>query len=95
MEISDRAALEELRTDIDSIDRDVVSLLSRRADVVARVVELKRDEEAVRSVDRVEQVITRVRGHAESSGIDPDIVEATYRALIGALTEFQLQRLHS
>nr|AFV52121.1 chorismate mutase [Streptoalloteichus sp. ATCC 53650] len=51
---------------------------------------LKHDEQAVRSPDRVEQVIARVRDRAAELGVEPDVVERTYRALITALTDLQM-----
>ncbi|PWW58259.1 chorismate mutase [Actinokineospora spheciospongiae] len=93
MQISDPDALQALRGEIDELDRRIVALLARRTAVVRRVVQVKRDEAAVRSPDRVEQVVRRVRGLAEEHGTDPDVVESTYRALITALTDLQLRIL--
>jgi isochorismate pyruvate lyase len=93
MKITDQAALDDLRTRIDQLDREIITLIARRTGLVTRVVELKDDEEAIRSTGRVEQVIERVRAHAVEQNLDPDLIEPTYRALIGALTELQLRHL--
>ncbi|MCP2169332.1 chorismate mutase [Goodfellowiella coeruleoviolacea] len=93
MHISDQQALSAFRAQIDDLDREIVALIARRAAIVARLVEVKHDDEAVRSTARVEQVIDRVRALAVAQGLDPDIVEPTYRALITALTEFQHRHL--
>lgn len=93
MHISDQQALTAFRAQIDDLDREIVALLARRAAIVAQLVAVKHDAEAVRSTARVEQVIDRVRTLAVEHRLDPDIVEPTYRALIGALTEFQHRHL--
>ncbi|MFF2192382.1 chorismate mutase [Streptomyces sp. NPDC058157] len=85
--------IEELRGSIDGLDRQILTLLAERTRVVRELTEYKRDEETVRSPGRVEQVIVKVRGLADELGMPPGIAEATYRTLIGELTEMQLQRL--
>ena len=83
----------ELRLVIDGLDRRIVALLAERTRVVRELTEFKDDEQAVRSPDRVALVVAKVRALAEENGAPPEIVEATYRALIEALTELQLARL--
>ncbi|KUL52930.1 chorismate mutase [Streptomyces sp. NRRL S-1521] len=83
----------ELRLSIDDLDRRIVALLAERTTVVRTLTEYKRDEDAVRSPGRVEQVVAKVRGLAEEHGMPPAIAEATYRTLIDELTRLQLDRL--
>lgn len=54
---------------------------------------LKRDQEvdAVRARARVEDVIQKVRGRAVEAGASPDVVEATYRAMIGGFINLELE----
>jgi isochorismate pyruvate lyase len=95
MQITDQAALDRLRGEIDVIDHELVAIIGRRAAVVRQVVRLKRDEDAARSPQRVEQVVANVRRIAEDAGAPPDVVEATYRALIASLTDMQLEHLRA
>jgi isochorismate pyruvate lyase len=94
-DVRDPAALEALRARIDVVDARIVELLAERAEVVARIALLKPDAESVHAPERVEEVIQRVRGLAESHGVDPAIVEGTYRSLIEALTDLQRRILAS
>lgn len=82
--------LADVRRRIDDLDRDVVRLLAHRGLLVAEAGRLKADAAAVRAPDRVEQVVTRVRGLATELGADPVVVERTYRAMIGAFIELEL-----
>ncbi|GAA0234323.1 chorismate mutase [Cryptosporangium japonicum] len=85
--------LTDLRSAIDGLDREIVGLLARREQLVRRAGRLKADSDAVRAPARVEQVIAKVRALADESGADPAVVEATYRAMIGAFIDLEL-RVH-
>lgn len=85
--------IEQLRGRIDDLDRQIVGLLAQRTEIVRKLTEHKRNEEQVRSLDRVQAVLDRVRGLAERYGMPPDIAVATYRTLIQELTDMQMDRL--
>jgi isochorismate pyruvate lyase len=89
------STLDTLRAEIDVLDERIVALLAQRTAVVGRVGALKRrqrtSEDGVRALDRVERVVERIRGLAAEQGMDPAIAEQTYRALITALTDMQLE----
>ncbi|WP_073260134.1 chorismate mutase [Cryptosporangium aurantiacum] len=92
--MTSREQLPEIRAGIDQLDRQIVGLLSRREELVRRAGRLKTDSDAVRAPNRVEQVIGKVRTLATESGADPDVVEATYRAMIAAFIDLEL-RVHA
>ena len=81
------ATLGELRQRIDSLDEQIVALLAQRAACVRDATRFKRDAFQVAPA-RQEQVFERVRAlaapHAPAFPGLPDIVEATYRTLVGA-----------
>ncbi|MBF9128926.1 chorismate mutase [Plantactinospora sp. S1510] len=85
-----RADLAEIRARIDLLDREVVRLLGERETLVRQAGRLKSDDAAVRAPDRVAQVIARVRAMAEETGASPEVVERTYRAMIGAFIDLEL-----
>ncbi len=80
------ATLGELRSRIDSIDGQVVSLLAERARCVRDATRFKRDAYAVAAPERQASVFARVRSLAEAGAADfpplPDVVEAAYRTLV-------------
>jgi len=86
--------LDEVRAGIDELDRQIVGLIARREEFVRRAGRLKTGAAAVRAPGRVEQVIAKVRALATESGADPAVVEATYRAMIGAFVDLEL-RVHA
>lgn len=84
------ASLHDVRAAIDSLDGQIVELIANRQRWVEAAGTLKSDEQAVRAPDRVEQVISKVRGLAFEHGASPEVVEAAYRALIAAFIEHEL-----
>ncbi|MBR9765603.1 MAG: chorismate mutase [Rhodobacteraceae bacterium] len=73
----------ELRLEIDSIDDALIALLVRRAGYVDRAATLKhREGLPPRTSARVEEVIAHVRSRAAAQGLDPDLTETLWTALI-------------
>lgn len=83
-------ALDDVRSRIDLLDRQIVQLLAERENLVRAAGRLKPDTAAVRAPDRVEQVIQRVRGVAREVGASPDVVDRTYRAMISAFIDLEM-----
>jgi isochorismate pyruvate lyase len=75
---------------IDGLDRRIVALLAEREQFVRRAGRLKTDAGAVRAPQRVAQVVERVRSAATELGASPEVVERTYRAMIGAFIDLEL-----
>jgi len=73
----------ELRVVIDALDAQIVGLLAARAACIDRAAELKPAERLPARIDaRVEQVVANVRREAAGQGVDPDLVETLWRAVI-------------
>ncbi|MCW2289133.1 isochorismate pyruvate lyase [Leucobacter luti] len=87
------ASLGEVREQIDALDRRIVGLIAERQQWVVAAGSLKSDEQGVRAPARVDQVIAKVRGLATEAGASPEVVERSYRAMIGAFIELELAHL--
>ena len=85
-----RLGIENVRAEIDELDRQIVELVSLRQHWVQEAGKLKADRDHVRAPARVEKVISKVRALAEASGAAPDVVERTYRAMIAAFIDLEL-----
>jgi isochorismate pyruvate lyase len=83
-------SIEEVRHHIDQIDRDLVSLLAKRGNLVTQAAAFKKTTDDVRAPARVEQVIAKVRSLATDSGASPEVVEQVYRAMIAAFINEEL-----
>ncbi|AJE23646.1 chorismate mutase [Azotobacter chroococcum] len=85
------SSIDEVRQRIDHIDRNVVSLLAQRGNLVTQAAAFKKTTDDVRAPARVEQVIAKVRGIASDLDISPDVVERVYRAMIAAFIDEELK----
>jgi isochorismate pyruvate lyase len=74
--------MDEVREQIDALDREIVMLLADRLHFINEAGRLKADRSAVRDDARIEDVIAKVRATAQAAGIDPDFIEPLYRQLI-------------
>ena len=84
-------SIDEVRENIDSIDREIVRLLSERRRYVKQAAGFKKTREDVRAPKRVEEVIAKVRTLASEREIDPDIVEKVYRTMIACFIECEMK----
>jgi len=75
--------MEDLRAQIDLLDRKLVALLAQRAGYIDRAIALKQENGwPARIPARVEDVIAKVRAAAEDEALDPALVEALWRQLV-------------
>jgi len=88
-------SLHDVRGRIDDLDTQIVALLARRQALVEAAAAFKRDEDAVRAPDRVEQVVATVREKAVAAGLEPAVAEAVWRSMITAFIEVELARHRS
>ena len=80
-------SLDEVRANIDRLDREIVRLMAERGGFVLQAARFKATEADVAAPDRVEQAIGKVRALAGDAGLEPAVAEATYRAMIAAFIE--------
>jgi isochorismate pyruvate lyase len=83
------ATLDEVRENIDRIDRDLVRLMAERQSYVGEAGRFKKDPAAVSDPKRVDAVVARVRADAEAQDLDPAVAEKTFRAMIAAFEEYE------
>jgi len=86
-------SLEELRTQIDDVDRRIITLLAERAGYVTQVGEIKNSDEEIIAADRQIQVYQTRREWAVDAGVDSDFVEHLYREIVGYFIEQERQQL--
>jgi isochorismate pyruvate lyase len=83
-------SLEDVRSNIDRIDRDIVALLAERGTYVKQAAKFKKTSDDVKAPQRVEQVINKVVGLSHELDANPKVIEAVYRAMISAFIEAEL-----
>ncbi|OFX04838.1 MAG: chorismate mutase [Alphaproteobacteria bacterium RIFCSPHIGHO2_12_FULL_63_12] len=85
---------DEVREEIDRLDRGLVDLLAERWSYVDRMWELKRAEASEANVPwRNRAVIEKVKARAAEKGLPPEMAEALWRQIIGWGIQYQEERL--
>lgn len=86
-------SLDEVRRQIDRIDRRIVALIAERSAYVSRAASFKKSHAEVPAPQRAEEVVRKVKGLAEESGANPAVVERVYREMIAAFIEAEMAEL--
>ena len=82
--------LEEVRSEIDRLDRSLIATISRRQEYVHAAARFKRDAAHVHAHERQRRVIAARRDWAESAGVDPDFVERLFTAVVDHFIQAEL-----
>ncbi len=76
-------SLDELREEIEEIDRDIVELIARRTYVADTIADVKEERELPTTDESQEQrVMDRAGENAERFDVDSNLVKAVFRLLI-------------
>jgi isochorismate pyruvate lyase len=76
------SSLDEIRSGMDAIDREIIGLLTRRVAYVKAAAKFKTSAETVAAPDRVQKVLDTRRDWANEAGLDGDIVRNLYRGIV-------------
>jgi isochorismate pyruvate lyase len=92
------ADMSDVRAQIDRIDEELVALIAQRFGYVDRAWQIKKaaGKEGAVVPWRIQQVIDKVRAHATSLGLPPEMVEmvgAQWRNMIGWFVQYEEEKL--
>lgn len=73
---------EEIRNQIDTIDKEIIKLFALRFQYVSEIVKYKNDVESVVAQDRKNEVINQRGKWAEELGLDKTTFQCIYECLI-------------
>lgn len=90
---ADCASMEDVRDEIDRLDRALVELIAQRLGYVDRAWQLKVSPEDALVPWRVQQVIDKVKAHARETNLPPELVEALWRQMIGWFIQYEEENL--
>lgn len=81
--------MEDIRRDIDALDRRLIDLLKQRLDLVSRAGKVKLNREQVIDHPRIEEVIALVVAEGNKKGIPESIVEPLWQLLIDRSIDYE------
>lgn len=73
---------QDIRTEIDRLDGELVRLFAERQSYVRRMAELKHHPDEAFDGTRIESMIAAIRDQAGDLALDPDQAELVWRTLI-------------
>ena len=86
---------EEIRNEIDKIDRKIISLFAERHKYIEEIVRFKDDEKGVVAQTRKDQVIRKRSDWAKKNGLDADTFKRIFTLLVESNIQHELKLLES
>ena len=83
--------MQEIRTEIDAIDQEVIHLLGKRFGYVKAASRFKTSEDAVKAPDRFRALLLQRREWAIAAGLHPDAIEKMYFDLVTHFIEEEMK----
>lgn len=83
-------SLEELRSEVDKLDDEIVKLVAERNAYIHQAVKFKQSVEEVKAEDRVKEVLERVRHKALQLGMSPNMITNLYKQMIDDMVESEI-----
>ena len=90
---ADCQSMDDVRAEIDRLDGELVRLMAERFGYVDRAWQLKNNPDEATVPWRIQQVIDKVRRHADETGLPPDLAEALWRQMIGWFIQYEEEKL--
>lgn len=84
-------SIDEVRNNINNIDEQIVKLIAQRGEFVNQAAKFKKNSDAVKAPKRVEEVITKVKNIAKSTGANEEVVENVYRSMIDSFINAEMK----
>ena len=83
--------MQQIRTEIDRIDRDVIALFGQRFQYVKAAARFKTSTTSVRAPERFQAMLRQRRCWAEDDGLDPDVIEKMFSNLVNYFISEELR----
>lgn len=91
----DCSHIQEIRTEIDAIDREVIAALARRFAYVKAAAKFKTNQTSVQAPERFNSMLQQRRLWAEEAGLNPEVIEQMYRDLVNYFINEELKHWES
>ena len=85
--------INDIRSEIDNIDKKIIDLLAKRFSYVKEVVKFKFNKDEVIAQKRYDEVIAVRREWAKINNLDSDLIENIYRSLLNYFIEEEIKLL--
>ncbi|MFO0699533.1 MAG: isochorismate lyase [Nitrospira sp.] len=89
---ADCQSLEDIRAEIDGLDRAMIELIGQRAQYVQAAATFKTSEQAVRAPERVRAMLQQRRLWAQEQGLNPDVIGKLFADLVSHFIDEEKNR---
>jgi isochorismate pyruvate lyase len=83
-------SLEEVRAEVDKIDEQIVELIAKRNDYIKQAASFKNSVEEVKSHERIDYIMQRVRKKAIELNVNPNMIEDLFTRMIDEMVETEI-----
>lgn len=89
-EPADCADMNDIRAEIDAMDRDIIAIIGKRFEYVKAAAKFKVSQTDVRAPQRFTAMLEQRREWAVEQGLNPDAIEKMYRDLVNHFIEEEM-----
>ena len=86
--------IEDVREEIDALDREIIALIGRRSRYVHAAASFKKSESSVRAPERQRAMLDARRRWAAEENLDPSVVETIFRTLVAYFIQREMRDWH-
>ena len=91
MQPEDCSNIQDIRTEIDNLDRQIIKLIGKRFKYVKAAVKFKTSETSVKAPERFESMLKQRKNWAEQENLNPDVIENIYQDLVDYFINEELE----
>lgn len=83
------SSLEEVRSNIDRIDTEIIKLIAERTEYVRQASSFKESQNETNALNRVDDIFQKVSEKAIEYGADPDMILSLYTEMISCFINME------
>ncbi len=88
-------SLEEVRTEIDKLDTQLVDLISERSHLIRQAASFKNSVEEVKAADRIDFILQKSRHQAIQLSINPNMISELFTIMIDEMVEMEISEFRN
>ena len=88
-------SLDEVRSEIDVLDTQLVELISKRSHMIRQAAGFKNSVDEVKAADRIEFILQRSRHKAIELGINPNMISELFTIMIDEMVEMEISEFRN
>jgi len=88
-------SLQEVRTEVDIIDAQLVELISQRSRLIRQAAAFKESVEEVKAQDRIDDIMQKVRSKAIELNINPNMISELFTIMIDEMVETEISEFRN